>query len=109
MTQEALSERELEMQEALLDPSEKTQQASIDREVETEAIILEHKQDRAGPAAGSNDLERPVIPALQKLTHQCQSSANNVIAHEDSTGAHMCGRSNIAKFSADDQRSQRER
>ena len=36
--------------------------------METQEIILEHKEDEAGYAAGSTDLEGPVVPALRKLT-----------------------------------------
>ena len=52
------------MQGALSNLKEETQEASSDPEVETQQIISEHKQDEAGPAAGSMDLGGPV----RKLT-----------------------------------------
>ena len=35
--------------------------------------------------------------------HQRQSSAKDVIAHEESADAHKCGRGSVLKLSADDQ------
>ena len=67
VTQEALSEREQDMQGALSDPEEETKERPSDREVETQVIIPEHKQDEAGPSAGSTELGGPVVPALRKL------------------------------------------
>ena len=92
-TQEAPSDPEEETQEALPDPEE-TQEMPSDPEMET--------QDEAGPATGSTDLRGPIVPALRKLTVSGNLPPDHVVAHAESTGAHWCGRSSAAKFSADD-------
>ena len=66
-------------------------------------------RDKAGPAVSSTDLGGPVVPVLWKLAIGENLPPNNVIANEESTGAYRCGRSSIAKCSADDQRSRRGR
>ena len=52
------------MQGTLSDPEEETEEALSDAEMETQEITSEHKQDEAGPAAGSTDSGGPIVPAL---------------------------------------------
>ncbi|CAN0128895.1 unnamed protein product [Ascophyllum nodosum] len=62
-TQEAFSEHEGETQGALTELEEETREAFSEHEQEQQ-----QKKGEAGPASGSANLERPVLPALRKLT-----------------------------------------
>ena len=62
-TQEAFSEHEGETQGALTELEEETRKAFSEHEQEQQ-----QKKGEAGPASGSANLERPVLPALRKLT-----------------------------------------
>ena len=103
-TLEAPSDIEEETLKALLDP-EKTQKAPPDSEEETRGVPSdsnEETNDVAGLAAGSTDLEGPIVPARRKLTISANLPPNNVIAHVESTGARRRERSSAAKFSGDE-------
>ena len=73
-TQEVFSEHEGEMQGAFSKPEQDTQEALSELEEETRQALSEHeqeqqqKEDEAGPASGSANLEGPVLPTLRKLT-----------------------------------------
>ena len=62
-TQEAFSEHEGETQGALSELEEETQEALSEHEREQQL-----KEEEEEPASGSENLERPALPALRKLT-----------------------------------------
>ena len=72
--QEALSEYKGETQGAFSKLKEETQEALSELEEETQEAFSEHEQeqqqreDEAGPASGSANLEGPALPALRRLT-----------------------------------------
>ena len=73
-TQEAFSEHKGETQGAFSKLEEQAQEALSELEEETQEALSEHeqkqrqKEDEAGPASESANLEGPVLPALRKLT-----------------------------------------
>ena len=64
---------EEEKREALSDPMEETQKATLDHE--------ENTRDVAGPAAGWTGLGGPVVPGRLELTISGNLSPDNVIVH----------------------------
>ena len=83
-----------------MDSEEETREAPSDSE---------EKNDEAARTAGLTDLKGPVVPVLWKLTISGNLPPNSVIAHVKSTSASRCGRSSVAKSSADDRRRRRGR
>ena len=93
-----------EKQKAPSDPEEGTQGAPPDPVEETQeepSDLEEETKDKARPIAGATDSGGPVVPVHCKLTISQNLSPNNTIAHVESTGAHRCGKSSVAMFSAD--------
>ena len=92
-TREAPSDPDEETRQVPWNPEKEPREAPSDLGVETNYV--------AGLAAGSTDLEGPVVPTRRKITISGNLPPNTVIAHVELAGARRHG-SSAAKVSTDE-------
>ena len=97
-----LKDLEEETRGVPLDPKEETPKVALDPDEETREVPSDHEEETKG-CSRANGVGRTGCTCPLKSHHQRDSSANNVVAHEEPTGAHSCGRRSVGNASAGDE------